>query len=332
MKHSQCSAWIYSLLLVPFLAAQSTYAAADRVRIAAPPSLMSLPVYVATERGFFEKYKVKPQLIECSSGQDCMKALGQGEADIAISSELPVMFAAYEHNPISVLATMVTNKDDLKFLASRNLLSGGQLNLVGKRIGYVPKSSSHYYMDIFLLFKGIDPQDVLKVPMSDSKALTQALLEGDVDAISIWEPEADQVLHQGGGEVVKVDAPRLYTQTFNVSVHNQFKHRQKGDVHGVVKALGEAVDYICNYPSRAKAAALRNNLARQEYLEKNWHEYTFRMTLQQSLVSTLQGQARWAQREGHIQAVASNTPEYLNYIDAMFLREHKSAHVDFVYR
>jgi NitT/TauT family transport system substrate-binding protein len=226
MTQFQLGRWIYSLLLAQFLTAQNANAATITVRIAAPPSLMSLPIYVATERGFFEKYHVQPQLIECGGEQDCVKAL------------------CHEENPISVLATLVSNKDDLKFLVSRNLLSSGQLSLAGKRIGYVPKSSSHYYMDIFLLFKGVDPQDVVKVPMTDATALTQALLYGDVDAVSIWEPEADKVLQAGGGDILKPDAPRLYTQTFNVSVHNQFKYRQKDLVHGIVKALSEAVDYI----------------------------------------------------------------------------------------
>lgn len=330
MKQFQLSTWIYSLLLALLLAAQSADAA-DVVRIAVPPTVMSLPVYVATERKFFEKHQVNPVLIECSSGQDCIKALGQGKADLASSSELPVMFAAYDNNPISVLATLVTNKDDLKVLVSRNLLQNGRLSLAGKRIGYVPKSSSHYYMDTFLLFKGVDPQQVIKVPMAASE-LPQALQQGRVDAISIWEPMAEQALQLGGRDIVQVDAPRLYTQTFNVSVRNQFKNKHAAQVRGVMKALSEAVDYIRDYPSRAQALLLRKKMVSQEHIEKNWNDYTFRMTLQQSLVSTLQGQARWAMREGHVQNNLPKEPEYLNYIDASFLREHKSDQVDFVYR
>lgn len=330
MKQFQISAWIYSLLLALLLAAQSADAA-DTVRIAVPPSPMSLPFYVAIERKFFEKYQVKPELIGCSSGQECIEALGLGKADLASSSELPVMFAAYEKKPISVLATLVTNKDDLKFLVSRHSIEQGQLNLHGKRIAYVPKSSSHYYMDTFLLFKGVDTQQVIKVPMAASE-LPNALIEGRVDAISIWEPLAEQALQMGGSEIVQVNAPRLYTQTFNVSARNQFKNQQADAVLRVLKALGEAVDYIRGYPSRAQALLLRKKLVSQEHIEKSWHEYSFRMTLQQSLVSTLQGQARWARREGHIQSSVLIEPEYLNYIDASFLREHKSDHVDFVYR
>lgn len=330
MKQFQLSTWIYALLLALLLAAQGADAA-DVVRIAAPPTAMSLPVYVAAERKFFEKYNVKPFIVECSSGQDCINALSQGKVDIATSSELPVMFAAYEKHPISLLATLVSNKDDLKFLVSSHLMRDGQLNLTGKRIGYVPKSSSHYYMDTFLLFKGVDTQQVIKVPMAASE-LPNALLKGKVDAVSIWEPLAEQALALGGNEIVQIDAPRLYTETFNLSANNQFKKKQSKEVHAVLQALSEAVDYIRDYPSRAQSILLRNKLLSLEHIEKNWHEYAFRLTLQQSLVSTLQGQARWARREGYIQGNFLKDPEYLNYIDASFLREHKSDHVDFVYR
>lgn len=330
MKQFQISTWIYSLLLALLLAAQRADAA-DTVRIAVPPSPMSLPFYVAIERKFFEKYQIKPVLVECSSGQECVRALGKGQADLASSSELPVMFAAFDNHPISVLATLVTNKDDLKFLVSRHSIEQGQLNLHGKRIAYVPKSASHYYMDTFLMFKGVDTRDVVKVPM-DAAVLTKALLQGRVDAIAIWEPLAEQALQLGGGEIVQVGAPRLYTQTHNVSVRNQFKTKNSAQVRGALKALDEAIDYIRDYPSRAQALLLRKNLASQEHIRKNWNHYTFRMTLQQSLVTSLQGQARWAKREGHVGNSLVKEPEYLNYIDASFLREHKSDHVDFVYR
>lgn len=330
MKQFQFSIWIYSLLLALLFAAQGADAA-DTVRIAVPPSPMSLPFYVAAERKFFEKYQVKPELIGCSSGQECIEALGEGAADIASSSELPLMFAAHEQSPVSILATLATNNHNLKFLVSRNLFNEGQLNLAGKRIGYVPKSSSHYYLDIFLLFKGIDPEEVIEVPMTASE-LPIALAQGRVDAISVWEPWAEQALNLARDEVAHANVPRLYTLTFNVSVRNQFKNQQADAVHRVLKALIEAVDYIRDYPSRAQALLLRKKLVSQEHIEKSWHEYSFRMTLQQSLLSTLQGQARWARREGHIQSSVLIEPEYLNYIDASFLREHKSDHVDFVYR
>ncbi|MEW6204558.1 MAG: ABC transporter substrate-binding protein [Pseudomonadota bacterium] len=330
MKQFEVSTWVFSLLLAFLLAAQSAEAA-QSVRFAVPQTPMSLPFYVAAERKFFEKYQVKPVLVECKSGRDCVQALGRNEADVASSSELPVMFAAFEDSPISVLATFASNKDNLKFLVSSSSLHNGKLDLAGKRIGYVPKSASHYYMDIFLLFKGIDPKQVIKVPMAVSE-LPKALSKGSVDAISIWEPWAEKILRQEGGDIALVPAPRLYTQTFNVSVRNEFKHSQTSAVHGVMKALDDAVNYIRDYPSRAQSTLLRHNLATQEYIESNWPVYTFRMTLQQSLVSTLQGQARWAKREGHVRSGVAREPEYLNYIDASFLREHKSDHVDFVYR
>lgn len=329
MKQFEISTWIFFLLIAFLLAAQSAEAA-QTVRLAIPQTPMALPFYVAAERRFFEKYEVKPVLVDCDSGQDCLQALGRGNADMAGSTELPVMFAAYDNKPISVLTTFASNKDNLKFLVSRTLLDDGQLNMVGKRIGYVPKSASHYYMDIFLLFKGIDPEQVIKVPMAVSE-LPKALLKGSVDAIAVWEPWAVQILQHEGNDIALLEAPFLYTQTFNLSVLNQFKHSQPSAVQGVMKGLGDALNYIHDYPLRAQSALLRYELANQEYICNSWGAYNFRMTLQQSLISTLQGQARWARREGHVPGSETEEPDYLNYIDASFLRGYKSDRVDHVY-
>ena len=61
-----------------------------------------------------------------------------------------------------------------------------------------------------------------------------------------------------------------------------------------------------------------------------WPTYRFELSLQQSLLTTLQGQARWAQREGHVNK-ALGEPEFLNFIDASLLRKLSAKAVDYVY-
>lgn len=88
---------------------------------------------------------------------------------MATSSELPFMFAVFQGKPISLLTTFNTNKDDMKFVARKTAVNSGTKGLVGKRIGYVEKASSHYYMDLFLLYNGIDPKTTVPVAMELEK-------------------------------------------------------------------------------------------------------------------------------------------------------------------
>ena len=144
---------------------------ANEPRIAVSKSPLSLPFFVAAEKNLFAKHKVEPVLIECLGGNRCVKELTEGRVDMATSSELPFMFAVFQGKPISLVTTFNTNKDDMKFLIRKAAVKGGVKDLAGKRIGYVEKASSHYYMDLFLLYNGIDPKSTVPVAMGAAMAV-----------------------------------------------------------------------------------------------------------------------------------------------------------------
>jgi len=186
----------------------------------------------------FVKHKVEPVLIECLGGNRCVKELTEGRVDMATSSELPFMFAVFQGKPISLVTTFNTNKDDMKFLIRKAAVKGGAKDLAGKRIGYVEKASSHYYMDLFLLYNGIDPKTTVPVAMG-ADALANALVRGEVDAISVWEPWGQIALNLGGTDVEVLNAPKLYSQTFNLLVSNEYRLAQMRKSTAVLSALDE---------------------------------------------------------------------------------------------
>jgi len=302
---------------------------ASETRIAVSKSPLSLPLFVAKEKKMFAKYRVEPAFIECVGGNRCMKELLEGRVDLATSSELPFMFSVVQGKPISLVATFVSNKDDMKFVVQKNAVQGGVKSLVGKRVGYVDKASSHYYMDLILLYHGIDPKSIVPVPMG-AEALAGALAKGDVDAISVWEPWGKVALGLGGVNVEVLNAPKLYSQTFNLLSSNDYKQTQAKRITSVLMAIDEAIEFIKANPEEAKRIMVRHAGVEPEMADAVWPIYRFELSLQQSLLTTVQGQARWAKREGHVQNSLPD-PEFLNNIDAGLLRKVKPSAVDFVF-
>ena len=298
-------------------------------RIGVSRSPLSLPLFVAKEKKLFEKYKVVPVFVECLGGNKCMKELVEGRVDMATATELPFMFAVCQGQPISLLATFVTNKDDIRFVVRKSAVESGTKSLVGKRVGFVPKASSHYFMDLVLLYQGIDPKSVIPVPMG-ADALAEALNKGEVDAISVWEPWGQKALDLGGDQVKALEVPRLYSQTFNLITAKQYKKVDPRHTLGVLSALQDAIQFIKNNPDEAKRIMAKGAVMDPAVVESNWRTHQFELTLQQSLLTTLQGQARWAVREGHVDATLPE-PEFLNFIDSNVLRNLKPSAVDFVY-
>jgi ABC-type nitrate/sulfonate/bicarbonate transport system substrate-binding protein len=302
---------------------------ANEPRIAVSKSPLSLPFFVAKEKNLFAKHKVEPVLIECLGGNRCVKELTDGRVDMATSSELPFMFAAFQGRAISLVTTFNTNKDDMKFVVRKTVVKAGTSGLVGKRIGYVEKASSHYYMDLFLLYNGIDPKTTVPVPLG-ADALASALAKGEVDAISVWEPWGQIALGLGGADVAVLDVPKLYSQTFNLLVANEYRLAQTRKSIAVLSALDDAIQFIKKNPDEAKRILARDVGLDAETVKAVWPTYQFELTLQQSLLSTIQGQARWARREGHV-GTALAEPEFLNFIDSSLLRKIEPNAVDFVY-
>lgn len=291
---------------------------------------MSLPLFVAKEKNMFAKYGVKPVFVDCVGGNRCMQELVDGKVDIATASELPFMFAVHESKPIGLVATFVNNKDDMKFLVRKSAVPKGIKSLAGKRIGYVAKASSHYFMDVFLLYHGLDPRTIVPVAMRADE-LAPALAKGQVDAISVWEPWGQVALEMGGSKVEVVPSPRLYSQSFNLLVGNDYRVVESKRITAVLMALDEAIQFIKKNPDEAMRILARDAGISLEITQAVWSSYRFDLSLQQSLLTTLQGQARWAKREGHV-ASTNPDPEFLNFIDSSLLKKFKPSAVDFVYR
>ena len=317
------------LILLLALASFHGFAFASEPRIAVSKSPLSLPFFVAKEKNLFARHKVEPSLVECLGGIRCITELVDNRVDMATSSELPFMFTVFQNKPVSLITTFVTNKDDMKFLVRKSAIKGGMKSLAGKRIGFVEKSASHYYLDLVLLYYGVDPRTVVSVPMG-TEQLASALAKGEVDAISTWEPWGFMALSMAGKDVEVVDSPNLYSQTFNLIVSNDYRSTQWRKTAAVLNALEDAIQFIKQNPEEAKRVLARDTGMDAQVINAAWPTYRFELSLRQSFLTTIQGQARWAKREKHVDPNLPE-PEFLNHIDASFLRKLKPRAVDFIY-
>jgi NitT/TauT family transport system substrate-binding protein len=89
----------------------------------------------------------------------------------------------------------------------------------------------------------------------------------------------------------------------------------------LLRAMRRAEQYIQQEPEGAQAILRRRLQLDQEFLDFAWPMFSYRLGLDQSLIATLESQARWALREGQIQGRAA--PNYLSFVHAAPLRKAK---------
>ena len=256
---------------------------------------VSLPIYVADARGFFEDEGLDLRLHECASGRECWQRLADGQADVATAAELLVATGGAPHRELAIIATISTSAYQIKLVARRSAEIAEAPQIRGKRIGTVPGSSAQYFLDNWLVYNDIDPGAVTVVGLAPDR-LGPALEARAVDAIAIWEPLASAAALRLGGDAVTFASPRVYTQHFNLVASRPLLERRGDDVARLLRALLRAQRAIQAEPEAARALLARRLRLPPTLADTAMDGQDYRVRLDQSLVATMQSEARWAAR------------------------------------
>ena len=313
-----------ALLLAPAFAR-----AAAALSIAVSDGPVSLSVYVAQARGFFAAEGLDLHVKDCRSGRDCYALLAQGHADLATASELPVALGSTTRPDIAILATISASPYQIKVIARRSAQVTEAPQLRGKRIATVLGSSAQYFLDSWLLFNDIDPATVNVVGLAPEK-LVAALDERSVDAVAIWEPLAATAAQTLGGDAVTFANPRVYTQYFNLVATRPLIAQRGDDLTRLLHALVRAQQFIVANPAAARAVLTERLRLPAALAAGALDNLDYRVRLDQSLVATMQSEARWAMRTGLVPRAALQGVDLLRTVDPQPLQRLDAAAVGLV--
>ena len=269
---------------------------------AAPPLVaavstgpVSLPVYVAQARGFFKDEGLDLQVRDCASGRECYQWLADGRVDLATAAELQVVTGGAAHRELAIVATISASSYQIKMVARRSARIAEAPQIRGKRVGTVLGSSAQYFLDNWLVFNDIDPTTVAVTGLPPDK-LVAALEARSVDAIAIWEPIASAAALLLAGDAVTFATARVYTQHFNLVGARPTLERRDADVARLLRALLRAQRAIQSDPEAARAVLAERLHVPVPMAASMMENLDYRVRLDQSLVTTMQGEARWVAR------------------------------------
>jgi len=284
---------------------------AERLRIAASRTPVSLPLYVAAQRGYFRDEGLDVQLDDCIGGQRCLRRVLDGQADFAATSEMPVVLHAFERGDVAILATIANASDNLKLLARKasGVTRGEQLS--GRNVGVIINTAGQYMLETHLFNIGVDPRRVNMVPMQ-AEDMLPALRDGRVDAVCVWEPYAWQALQSAEPVALRLPFSGGYIETFNLVAPRSRFGRDDALLEHLLRAIDRAESTIQADPAAAQATLAKHLGVDQRFVDWVWHGLSFRLSLEQSLITTMESEARWAQREGHV--VGGSRPNALTLI------------------
>lgn len=305
LNSRRLSGWLRrtSAALSSALVLWGSAAAAPDLRLAVARGPVSLPIYVAEAQGYFEREGVAVRLQECASGRSCFQLLAQQQADLATGSELLVTLGTLKGQEAVIIATISSSTHHIKLVARRSAGIHAPQDLKGKRVATIPGTSAQYFLDRWLVFHDLDPKTVAVHPLP-LEQLTDALKGHKVDAIVIWEPVAAAAIGALAEDALVLPSPRVYTQHFNLVTTGQAIAQREADMVRLLRALVRAERFIAEQPALARQI-LKARLQGDAGLD-SLAEHHFKLTLEQTLIATMEGQARWALRQGLAQDLPGN--------------------------
>ncbi len=242
----------------------------DEVDIGYSRLRISLPVFVAKERGIFEKHGIQANLRVYDTAQPLMQALVEGQVDIAGYTALPITFNGMlrSNKELYFVTTMVEDQDHRISYLLRPATQPGQspeLNAVsdlkGKTIGILPTIAYRAWLEVILRQNGLDPDKDVTIQQVAPAQQPLTLKSGGVDALFTNDPAATSAIESGVAELLTdaVHCPKHIKDPFPFGSFNVSKHwaDQNPELfRRLVAALDEAVTYVNQNPAAAKQAMI----------------------------------------------------------------------------
>jgi NitT/TauT family transport system substrate-binding protein len=271
----------------------------------------SCPIFVAQDRGYFTSEGIRALIQPHNSGKAALEAALQGQANLGASADLPIMFAAINGRPVSVVATIFSTEKDHGIVGKRDRGIVLPASLKGKRIGVTLGTSGHFMLDAFLNRQKLSPSEVKTLNLKPEE-LSAALAQGDVDAVATWEPFLGALLAQLGSNAAIFSGEGVYDLVYNVSGTRDFVIQHPDTVKKVLRALVRGARFCGEAPDAARDITAKAMKIDATKLKELWSSYKFNVILDQGLVLALEDQTRWAIKNKLANRTAM--PNYLNYV------------------
>ncbi len=291
-------------------ASQST-APLQTITVAATYQPENALVHIAVANGYFAGEGLDVRLLMHTFGRQALQSVIENKADFATVAETPIMFNILKGEKIFVLATMVTSTTNNAVLARKDAGIKVPADLLGKRIGFTPGTTSDFFLDSLLTANSLTRQDIQFVSLKPEEML-DAIMAGKVDAVSTWNYPLTHIKQQlGAGGLVFYDR-YLYTETFNIAARQDFVRNNMQTVDRFLRALIMAEEFAEKNTDQAQAIVAAATKMDKKLVSEVWNAFTFRVALNQTLLITLEDETRWAMRTQLTQQTVM--PDYAKFI------------------
>jgi NitT/TauT family transport system substrate-binding protein len=283
----------------------------EKVTIAEAGQPIGALLYVAFENGYFTNEGLDITFKPHTSGRDSLNSVLEGKADLATTAETPIVHTILAGESTYTIATIGTSETNMAVIARKDRGISTPSDFKGKKFGATSRTNGAFFLHTILILNGISTDDVEIVDLRPEETF-DALVESEVDAVSAWNPHLVRLQKELGDKAVSFYGDGIYIWTWNIVARENFVTEKPETILKIVRALIKAGEFIKEKPGESRKIIADSIGMEEGLLNELWDIYDFSVTLEQSLLITLEDESRWAIKNNLTEA--TEVPNYLNYI------------------
>nr|MDA3834027.1 NrtA/SsuA/CpmA family ABC transporter substrate-binding protein [Spirochaetales bacterium] len=256
-------------------------------------AVLSIPVYFATEQGYFAVEGLDITIKEYDSGKLATKAMFDDEVNIATVADMPIVFNSFKRQDFCIFTTFTASYNFVRIVGRKDKGLKSVTDLKGKKIGMNRGTSSHFYLGSFLTDNELSTTDVETVD-KNTQDLPDVLQRGEVDAISVWQPYREQTIKALGDNAILFPSREICRVTFSLAGKKNFVKEHQEVQKKLIRAFAKAAIFIRENRRESQDIISKEFNLENEIINTLWDDYIFGTFLDQALLIGLDDIARWA--------------------------------------
>lgn len=283
----------------------------EKIVIAFSSPAYTVLAVVAQVKGYFREEGLMVTAHRHPFGKPALDEVISGTADVATVAETPFMFAVTNGEKVTVISTIQNDDRNHAIIAKRAGDISNPGDLRGKRIGTTSGTTADFFLDAFLAAHAVSRKEVTVIDLKPDN-IEAALVAGQIDAASVFEPYSLRLKKKFGTDVMSFFDEDIYTLTFNIVAQQDFVRNNPGKVKKLLRALLRAEEYVKHNPATAQMIVAEFGGLNIELVQEGWGGAKYEVALDQSLLLALEDETMWAIKRRFTRI--DSMPNYLNYI------------------
>jgi len=165
------------------------------IRIGAATATDHAAAFIGVEKGIFAKHGLDAKLVMYVTGVEMLNGLLADSQDVNIMGSIPFLIGVSNGQPLVLIGHLHGDALSMSYSINNSIVAtpksgikeGDVQALKGKKIGLPRGTGAEGYLLGVLAQAGMKPADLTLINIAPPQQAT-ALRQGDVDAVSAWEP------------------------------------------------------------------------------------------------------------------------------------------------